>query len=384
MKYYKYYFAFLAFATVAFSSCKTDDINEEHHYDNKLYVSSTPVCDDLLIKPSITSAAREITYRLAAPAAQNIDITFDAIPSQTASYNLIYNDNAEALDAKYYTIPTTTTTIKAGDISSDNILIQFQNTNELDKSKRYVLPVSIVSASNIDILESARTAYFVFKGAALINVVANIKKMYFPINWASTVNDLATVTVEALVRSKDWTDGRDNALSTVFGVEGHFLVRIGDADRPRDQLQAAFPGGNFPQPNKVAGLPVNEWVHIAVVYDTTTGERIYYKDGVQVYKDNATSGNVDLSYNCYIGKAWDDSRWLPGEISEVRIWSIQRTAEEIANNPYEVDPTSEGLIAYWKFNEGAGSAIHDHTGHGNDIVASGEPTWIPVEIPKIN
>ncbi len=383
MKSYKYYFAFLALASVIFSGCKNDDINDEHHYDNKLYVSSTPVCDDLLIKPNISETSREITYRLAAPAAQDINISFDAIPSKTAAYNLIYNDNAEALDAKYYEIPNKTATIKAGDISSDNILIQFKNTNELDKSKRYVLPVTIISASNIDILESARTAYFIFKGAALINVVANIKKMFFPINWSSDVKNLATVTVEALVRSKDWTDGRDNALSTVFGVEGHFLVRIGDADRPRDQLQAAFPGGNFPQPNKVAGLPVNEWVHIAVVYDTTTKERIYYKDGVQVYKDNATAGTVDLSYNCYIGKAYDDTRWLPGEISEVRIWSIQRTAEEIANNPYEVDPASEGLIAYWKFNEGAGSAIHDHTGHGNDIVTAGEPTWIPVEIPKI-
>lgn len=383
MKSYKYYFAFLALASVIFSGCKNDDINDEHHYDNKLYVSSTPVCDDLLIKPNISEASREITYRLAAPAAQDINISFDAIPSKTAAYNLIYNDNAEALDAKYYEIPNKTATIKAGDISSDNILIQFKNTNELDKSKRYVLPVTIISASNIDILESARTAYFIFKGAALINVVANIKKMFFPINWSSDVKNLATVTVEALVRSKDWTDGRDNALSTVFGVEGHFLVRIGDADRPRDQLQAAFPGGNFPQPNQVAGLPVNEWVHIAVVYDTTTKERIYYKDGVQVYKDNATSGTVDLSYNCYIGKAYDDTRWLPGEISEVRIWSIQRTAEEIANNPYEVDPASEGLIAYWKFNEGAGSAIHDHTEHGNDIVTAGEPTWIPVEIPKI-
>ena len=38
----------------------------------------------------------------------------------------------------------------------------------------------------------------------------------------------------------------------------------------------------------------------------------------------------------------------------------------------------------WKFNEGAGNVITDQTGHGNDITGSGDPTWVKVEIPKIN
>lgn len=384
MKFYKYCFAFLVLATVSMSGCKNEDINDEHHYDNKLYVSSTPVCDDLLIKPSITEASREITYRIASPAGQDIEVSFDAAPAMAAAYNLIYNDNATALDAHYYSIPKKNATIKAGDISSDNIVIEFKNTNELDKSKRYVLPVTILNATNIDVLESAATAYFVFKGAALINVVANIKEIYFPIAWKSNVSNLSTVTVEALVRSDDWVAGRTDALSTVFGIEGKFLVRIGDADRPRDQLQVVAPGGNFPQPNVVSGLPVNEWVHIAIVYNNITKERIYYKDGIEVYKDEAASGNISLASGCYIGKAWDNTRWLPGDISEVRIWSVQRTAEQIATNPYEVDPASDGLITYWKFNDGAGSTIVDHTGHGNDITGSGDPTWVNVEIPKIN
>ena len=80
---------------------------------------------------------------------------------------------------------------------------------------------------------------------------------------------------------------------------------------------------------------VNEWVHIAIVYDNTTKERIYYKDGVPVYKDEAASGNVSLSSGCYIGRAWDDTRWLPGDISEVRVWSVQRTAEDVYKRQLE-------------------------------------------------
>ena len=363
--------------------CQNENIDEEHHYDNKVYVTTKAVTDDLLIKETITESQRSITYRLAEPESRDVVVSFDAKPQMAAAYNLAFNDNAEALQSEYFEIPSKTVTIKAGDISSEEVVINFKNTNQLDKSKRYVLPVSIVDA-NIGILQSKQTAYFIFKGAALINVVANISKMYFPINWKSNVSSVKSLTVEALVRSTDWVAGRDNALSTVFGIEGNFLIRIGDADRPRDQLQCVASGGNFPAPNAVSGLPTNEWVHIAVVYDSQTKERIYYKDGVKVYSDNAAGGSVNLTSDCYIGKAYDDTRWLPGDISEVRVWSVQRTAEEIAKNPYEVDPSTPGLIAYWKFNEGTGSQIKDHTGHGNDITASGSPTWIPVEIPKLN
>lgn len=385
MKHNKNIFTLLAVITLLASGCKDADIVNEHHFDNRLYITSAAINDDLLIKQGITETSREISYRIALPAEKDIRIDFDAVPALTAAYNLIYGDEATVLDAEYYEIPEKTTIIKAGDISGNNIVINFKNTNNLDKSQRYVLPVTVVNASDIEIAKDKKTVFFIFKGAALINVVADISKIYFPINWKSNVSNVPTITVEALMRSADWVAGRDNALSSVFGIEGRFLVRIGDADRPRDQLQVAAPGGNFPGPNTVSGLPVNEWVHIAVVYDNATKERLYYKDGVLVYSDNAASGSLNLTSNCYIGYAWDSTRWLPGEISELRIWTVQRTAEQIANNPYEVAPNSPGLVAYWKFNEGAGNVITDHTGNGNDITAanSASPTWVNVEIPKI-
>jgi hypothetical protein len=373
-----------ALATASLSGCNSDSINDEHHYTNKLSITSAPRTDDLLIKAGESTASRVISCRMAEPTYRDVQVNFDAAPALTATYNLIYGDSASVLEEEFYDIPVKTITIPAGSVSGDDVEIDFKNTDQLDKKKRYVLPVTIVSAQGIDVLESARTAYFVFKGAALINVVANIEKINFPINWKSNVSSLPIITVEALVRSSDWTAGRENALSSVFGIEGKFLIRIGDADRPRDQLQVVAPGGNFPDANKVEGLPVNEWTHIAIVYNSQTKERIYYKDGVKVYSDNSASGSVSLTSSCFIGKSYDDSRWLPGDISEVRVWSVARTAEQIADHPYEVDPESDGLIAYWKFNEGTGKVIADQTGHGNDITGSGDPTWVKVEIPQIH
>ena len=382
MKLHKYMFASLSFCSLVLGSCQNNDIDDEHHYDNKVFVTSQQVRDDLLIKETISEATRSISYRLADPLDREVNISFDAAPQLTAAYNLAFNDNAQVLAADYYEIPVKSVTIKAGDISSDDVVVNFKNTNKLDKSRRYVLPVTITDA-DIEVLDSKRTAYFIFKGAALINVVANIEKIYFPISWKTDMSNVNAITVEALLRSDDWEAGRDNALSSIFGIEGRFLLRIGDADRPRDQLQCVAPGGNFPAPNAVAGLPTKEWVHIAVVYDAGTHERIYYKDGVKVYSDENATYALNLTSGCYIGKSYDNTRWLPGDISEVRIWNIQRTGEEIAKNPYEVDPRASGLVAYWKFNEGTGSAIKDHTGNGNDITASGTPTWVNVELPPV-
>ena len=382
MKLHKYMFASLSFCSLVLGSCQNNDIDDEHHYDNKVFVTSQQVRDDLLIKETISEATRSISYRLADPLDREVNISFDAAPQLTAAYNLAFNDNAQVLAADYYEIPVKSVTIKAGDISSDDVVVNFKNTNKLDKSRRYVLPVTITDA-DIEVLDSKRTAYFIFKGAALINVVANIEKIYFPISWKTDMSNVNAITVEALLRSDDWEAGRDNALSSIFGIEGRFLLRIGDADRPRDQLQCVAPGGNFPAPNAVAGLPTKEWVHIAVVYDAGTHERIYYKDGVKVYSDENATYALNLTSGCYIGKSYDNTRWLPGDISEVRIWNIQRTGEEIAKNPYEVDPHASGLVAYWKFNEGTGSAIKDHTGNGNDITSSGAPTWVNVELPPV-
>jgi len=382
MKLHKYMFASLSFCSLILGSCQNNDIDDEHHYDNKVFVTSQQVRDDLLIKETISEATRSISYRLADPLDKEVNISFDAAPQLTAAYNLAFNDNAQVLTTDYYEIPVKSVTIKAGDISSDDVVVNFKNTNRLDKSRRYVLPVTITDA-DIEVLDSKRTAYFIFKGAALINVVANIEKIYFPISWKTNMSNVNAITVEALLRSDDWEGGRDNALSSIFGIEGRFLLRIGDADRPRDQLQCVAPGGNFPAPNAVAGLPTKEWVHIAVVYDAGTHERIYYKDGVKVYSDENATYALNLMSGCYIGKSYDNTRWLPGDISEMRIWNIQRTGEEIAKNPYEVDPHTSGLVAYWKFNEGTGSAIKDHTGNGNDITASGAPTWVNVELPPV-
>ena len=101
MKLHIYQLAFIALTAFTVSSCKDTDINDEHHYDNKLYISSVPVTEDLLIKEDVLFDSRKITYRLAAPVDNEIQVSFDDKPSLAATYNLSYGDNATALPKRF-------------------------------------------------------------------------------------------------------------------------------------------------------------------------------------------------------------------------------------------------------------------------------------------
>ena len=83
-----------------------------------------------------------------------------------------------------------------------------------------------------------------------------------------------------------------------------------------------------------------------------------------------------------IGRSYEDVRYLDGNISECRIWNYVRTQSEIADNIYEVSPTSNGLVAYWKFDEGAGNNVKDHSVNGNNAISKKTLNWLSVALPE--
>ncbi len=44
---------------------------------------------------------------------------------------------------------------------------------------------------------------------------------------------------------------------------------------------------------------------------------------------------------------------------------------------------SDGLVAYWKFDEGAGKTIKDQTSYGNDLTVEKELKWVNVSLPEL-
>ena len=213
--------------------------------------------------------------------------------------------------------------------------------------------------------------------------------------------DSGQITMEALVYVEDFTySGPSNTagasdISTIMGVEQHFLMRIGDTSFPRQQLQMQGPDGvKFPAADRAKSLNAMTWYHIALVYNAKEHFIAYYVNG-QLQSQDISYGKgatVDIcgTPDCefQIGRSYEDElRQLNGNIAEIRIWNTCRTKEEIWTNMYKVeDPENEeSLLAYWKFNEGEGNIVKDHSKHGFDAVSAEPLVWpTGIEIPQIN
>lgn len=389
MKQYKLFFNLILLATICFISGCQDDIET---FDNKVYIDSSSAVGTILLKKDVVNLERIVQASIPKSAETNFVITYKAEPALVSTYNSAYYDNAIILPEENYEIPEAQAKIFKGSTKSTEITVRFKNLTSLDRELIYVLPVTIADA-NVSILESARTSYYVFKGAALVNTVANISENNVYVAWknSSVVNRLYRLTAEALVRA----DKLDNKISTLMGIEGKFLIRMGDSE-PSNQIQVATEVDNVTSTDWV--LPTKTWVHLAVTYNYATGLVEVYIDGKKKTAQTlefrsyvnwgvAHSDESNGKPRCFwIGYSYDKERYFDGDICECRIWNRVLSEEEINEKDhfYYVDPNTEGLVAYWKFDDASGNTIKDHTANGNDATASYTLLWKSVELPQKN
>lgn len=371
-------FLFLFFIAI-FTNCqKNDEI-----FENKVYIKNDTNKETVYFKKGVSDQLKEFVVEVAKPLDETLKLSVGVDNSKVLNFNSIYNQKAKILPKNNYELKVKNAEIEKGAVTSNKIGVNFKELGDLDRETLYVLPIGI-NSSNLAVLQSKKVHYYVFKGAALINDVANISKNYLSINWKNgdVCDNLKAVTLEALIKAKSF----DRLISTIMGIEGGYLIRIGDAGWPSNQIQIACARDNFPDPNEKFGLPINEWIHIACTHDVESKTIILYINGAKQCEGTMDVGSsISLSRgNFFIGKSYNDDRYFDGEISEVRIWNKIRTAKEISENPYYVDPTSEGLVAYWKFNDKDPIIIKDHSGNENHAKANKDLTWVPVEIPKKN
>lgn len=370
------YMSIVALASsMVFTACQ-DDMEK---FDNKVFDDAATPVSTLLMDKKNDNTTRTLRVALAQPAPQEMVISYRVNPGLVETYNMIYGEKAVMLPSENYSMDKPEVVIPADGVTSSDLVVEFKDIMSLDRDVVYVLPVEIAN-SPIEVLESKRVSYFVVRGAALINVVANMNQNYAQLNnvSASELSSFDQITVEALL----FPDEFGKLISTVMGIEGSSLLRIGDAGVPDNQLQFANPKGNVTDP--AWQFETKKWTFLTFTYDKNSGEIKVYFNGVQKGATYTKTG-VNINWNSrqfYIGKSYDDARFFNGNMSECRIWNRVLTQDEIMepNHFYTVDPESEGLVAYWKMDEGNGMVFHD-SANGYDLVCSSAPTWVPVELP---
>ena len=429
----------------ALTACERYDA-DDHKFGNVVYLNVSQTSPVQLATFSNNRETYDCTLQAALtyPAAQDVQVSLAVDPSLVAAYNARYGTAWPMLDEKYYTLSAPETTIAAGRTVSDPVTLQLrelmgegeEQTGALPLDETFLVPVRISGAS-MDVLRGSDVAYYVVKRSSAITVAAQLGEG----NWinfptldkyganSQAWNGLTAMTYEALIYIDEFAttdaEGLPVNISSVLGVEQYLLLRIGDTNFERQQLQFDGSGsgsqfGKFPGKDATKNLEAGRWYHVACTYDQAARTVRIYVDGqlqseesgvgiatqsednrinlamralYDYYLNNPTEENekkyggfVD-AYQFFIGKSYDEKRPLNGKIAEARVWSVARTPEQIWENMYNVenpadDPT---LLGYWKFNEGAGNTVRDYSMYGNDGVAESDITWpAGIEIPKIN
>lgn len=221
-------------------------------------------------------------------------------------------------------------------------------------------------------------------------------------NDPAPVTNMKAFTLEALVNPT--VVRYSGSLSTIMGIEGKFLVRLGDVGIPWDQVQVCWDSGKSGYWGNIEGklsnsnmkVNLNEWTHIAVTFgegtikvfingeekgSTTTNVPASVNFGITHNDEQAPQGQ-QITRCFWVGYSYESTRDFQGMMSELRIWNRVLTADELANEArrYSVDPKSEGLVTYWKCDEGQGDVIKDHTSYRNDLASDGLK-WEPVSLP---
>ncbi len=141
------------------------------------------------------------------------------------------------------------------------------------------------------------------------------------------------------------------------------------------------------------------WRHIAVTWQSSNGQVKIYKDGELGYEGTVASGETLLDGGALVfgqnqgsmfrgddsadDGSFNENHALLGEMDEVRIWNVVRTAGDIrATMKQQWTGKKAGLVAYWRF-EGddainlAAGANHGKL-HGNsDLSVSPFPRYNP-------
>ena len=128
------------------------------------------------------------------------------------------------------------------------------------------------------------------------------------------------------------------------------------------------------------GIQANEWYHVAVTF---SGHSLCtYFNGVEGFSTNfpemTLQNNEPLNR---IGNFYEN-RVFPGKISEVRVWTVARTEEQIKSAMKQrLKGDEDGLIGYWQLNETIDGKVKDLTSNGNDGTVHGATL---VEAPDLD
>ncbi|MBI5058693.1 hypothetical protein HZB60_02790 [candidate division KSB1 bacterium] len=125
-------------------------------------------------------------------------------------------------------------------------------------------------------------------------------------------------------------------------------------------------------------LTTGSWHHIAGV--RSGNDYFLYVDGVPGGSSHLVVGSTDNNQPLHLGY-WPHgipARYFPGDLDEARVWSVARSAGEIAADAFLALTGNEGgLVGLWDFDDCSGTTVPDRSTAGNHGSLHGSYSYEP-------
>ncbi|GAA6617364.1 patatin-like phospholipase family protein [Scytonema sp. NUACC26] len=127
-------------------------------------------------------------------------------------------------------------------------------------------------------------------------------------------------------------------------------------------------------------LTIGQWHFFAIVFHQ--GQLTIYLDEHE-YTGSLRGASLNKATSSVtLGATLHNNIYFTGQIANISVWNYACSPAEIQRQRYEpLVGNEEGLVAYWRLNEGEGTTVRDQTANAHDGKLRGNPTWDLAELP---
>jgi hypothetical protein len=149
-------------------------------------------------------------------------------------------------------------------------------------------------------------------------------------------------------------------------LNGKFLLSVGAPDTSA---------------TSVSDVTTGAWTHVAATRSAETGILLVYVNGVLEASAVGSTNALDDAPRIDIGGR-TGRNFFSGALSELRIWNDVRSQNELtANMRAPLAGTEQGLVGYYRFDDGAGATARDASASQADAVFGVDLEWPVVASP---
>ena len=356
--------------------------------DNGLYIQEAAPSnkfDQQIITQLVDDeeVVKTLTVRLVRAMDHDVTVTLDIDPQLLEDYNNKNEANYLVLPEEYRNFEKTVT-ISAGNVSAPVIDLTIKPYSS-SNGEAYAIPIRITSVDGpIEMKGNANHLLYLLTSPHRQKAVI-IKRGNRTTKTFSTAIPMEQWTFEYWVKvdnitgspTGDWEGlGNKNFRARIFVPDSQPLT-FSDltlryyADGANVQipiLQFQNSAGHF---DTTGFWWPDTWYHIAYTYDGTTVT--VYKDGV---KDNSLAKSIDWTFKSLSFAIGSFGYEQQVEFAQIRMWKKCLSENVIKDNmSRQVAGDSDGLIGYWKCDEGTGNELKDSSPNQNHVTLGGTPQW---------